>query len=155
MTHRGIRIDNVFQSRPGQPVVLGSAWAAPATVGQPALFEPPYSAMCLPAGRGEGSIADDVYSLSVLLLCLGLDHAPLAHLDDAAVVRRKLEVGSYAALLGDQRLPPVIGDLACARQQVPCDGDDIAQRASGFGFGQYYVHCKIRFNRQAASSNWV
>jgi len=111
VTHRGIRIENVFQSRPGQPVVLGSAWAAPPTVGQPALFEPPYSAMCLLAGRGEGSIADDVYSLGVLLLCLGLDQAPLAHLDDAAIVRRKLEVGSYAALLGDQRLPPVIGDL--------------------------------------------
>jgi eukaryotic-like serine/threonine-protein kinase len=111
MTHRGIRLDNVFQPRPGQPVVLGSAWAAPAAVGQSALFEPPYSAMCMPAGRGEGSIADDVYSLGVLLLCLGLGHAPLVQLDDGAIVRRKLEVGTYAALLGDERLPPVIGDL--------------------------------------------
>jgi hypothetical protein len=111
VTHRGIRLDNVFQPRPGQLVVLGSAWAAPPGVGQPALFEPPYSAMCLPAGRGDGSIADDVYSLGVLLLCLGLGHAPLAQLDDAAILRRKLELGTYAALLGDQRLPPVVGDL--------------------------------------------
>jgi eukaryotic-like serine/threonine-protein kinase len=105
VTHRGIRLDNAFQSRPGEPVALGPAWAAPPTTGQPALFEPPYSAMCLPAGRGEGSIADDVYSLGVLLLCLGLGHAPLAQLDDAAIVSRKLELGSFAALLGDQRLP--------------------------------------------------
>jgi hypothetical protein len=111
VTHRGIRLDNVFQQRPGQPVVLGSAWAAPPAVGQPALFEPPYSAMCMTAGRGDGSIADDVYSLGVLLLCLGLGKAPLAQMDDAAIVRRKLEVGTYAALLGDQHLPPVIGDL--------------------------------------------
>jgi hypothetical protein len=111
VTHRGIRLDNVFQSRPGQSVVLGAAWAAPPTTGQPVLFEPPYSAMCLPAGRGEGSVADDVYSLGVLLLCLGLGHAPLARLDDAAIVSRKLELGSFAALLGDQRLPPVIGDI--------------------------------------------
>ncbi len=111
VTHRGIRLDNVFQARPGQPVVLGSAWAAPPGVGQPALFEPPYSAMCMPAGRGDGSIADDVYSLGVLMLCLALGHAPLAQLDDAAIVRRKLEVGTYAALLGDVRLPPAIGDL--------------------------------------------
>ena len=94
MTHRGIRLDNVFQSAPGQPVVLGTAWAAPPAMAQPALFEPPYSAMCLPAGRGDGSIADDVYALGVLLLCLALGRAPLAQLDDAAILRRKLEVGN-------------------------------------------------------------
>jgi hypothetical protein len=111
VTHRGIRLDNVFQAAPGQPVVLGTSWAAPPALAQPALFEPPYSAMCLAAGRGEGSIADDVYSLGVLLLCLALGHAPLAQLDDAAILRRKLEAGSYGALAGDERLPPVIGDL--------------------------------------------
>lgn len=111
VTHRGIRLDNVFQARPGRPVVLGSAWAAPPALAQPALFEPPYSAMCMPAGRGDGNVADDVYSLGVLLLCLGLGKAPLAQMDDAAIVRRKLEVGTHAALLADERLPPVIGDL--------------------------------------------
>ena len=78
---------------------------------QPALFEPPYSAMCLPSGRGDGSIADDVYALGVLLLCLALGRAPLAQLDDSAILRRKLELGTYAALAGDERLPPIIGDL--------------------------------------------
>ena len=111
MTHRGIRPDNVFQGAPGQPVMFGPCWATPPAMAQPALFEPPYSAMCLPAGRGDGSIADDVYALGVLLLCLALGRAPLAQLDDAAILRRKLELGTYAALAGDQRLPPIIGDL--------------------------------------------
>jgi eukaryotic-like serine/threonine-protein kinase len=111
MTHRGIRPDNVFQGAPGQQVVFGPCWAAPPAMAQPALFEPPYSAMCLPAGRGDGTIADDVYALGVLLLCLALGRAPLAELDDAAILRRKLERGTYAALAGDQRLPPIIGDL--------------------------------------------
>jgi hypothetical protein len=111
MTHRGIRLDNVFQTAPGQPLVLGTAWTAPPAMAQPALFEPPYSAMCLPAGRGEGTIADDVYALGVLLLCLSLGHAPLSTLDDGAIVRRKLELGTYAALAGDERLPPIIGDI--------------------------------------------
>jgi eukaryotic-like serine/threonine-protein kinase len=111
ITHRGIRLDNVFQSAPGQPVVLGPAWETPPAMAQPALFEPPYSAMCLPAGRGDGSIADDVYALGVLLLCLALGRAPLAELDDTALLRRKLELGTYAALARDDRLPPIIGDL--------------------------------------------
>lgn len=111
MTHRGIRMDNVFQSRPGQPVVLGTAWTAPPAMAQPALFEPPYSAMCLLAGRGDGSIADDVYALGVLLLCLALGNAAVPQLDDTAMLRRKLEQGTYAAIAGDERLPPIIGDL--------------------------------------------
>lgn len=111
MTHRGIRLDNVFQGAPGQPIVLGTAWAAPPAMAQSALFEPPYSAMCLPAGRGDGSIADDVYALGVLLLCLALGRAPLAELDDTRILRRKLELGTYAALAGDERLPPIVGDL--------------------------------------------
>ena len=111
ITHRGIRLDNVYQIAPGQPVVLGAAWFAPPAMAQPALFEPPYSAICLPTGRGEGSIADDVYALGVLLLCLVLGRAPLASLDEAAIIRRKLVMGTYAALAGEERLPPIIGDL--------------------------------------------
>ena len=47
----------------------------------------------------------------MLLLCLALGRAPLAQLDDVAILRRKLELGTYAALAGDERLPPIIGDL--------------------------------------------
>lgn len=112
VTHRNIRLDNVFQSAPRQPVVLGIAWVAPAAMAQPALFEPPYSAMCLPAGRGDGNIADDVYALGVLLLCLALGHVPSGgNLDEPAIINRKLSLGTFTALAGDERLPPIIGDL--------------------------------------------
>jgi hypothetical protein len=69
--------------------------------------------MCIPAGRGEGSIAGDVYALGVVLLTLtlALGRAPLAGLDEAAIIRRKLELGSFVALAGDERLPPTIADL--------------------------------------------
>lgn len=112
LTHRAIRPDNVFRAAAGDPVTLGAAWATPPALLQPALFEPPYSAMCLPAGRGAGSIADDVYALGVLLLTLALGRLPLAGLDDRAIIRAKLERGSFAALAGEARLPPAIADLA-------------------------------------------
>ena len=111
MTHRGVRPNNVFQAHKGAPVVLGCAWAGPPAVLQPAVFEPPYAAMCHPAGRGDGSIGDDVYALGVLLLSLALGRVPLAELDPDDVVRRKLEFGSYAALVGNSRLSPTISDL--------------------------------------------
>ena len=111
VTHRAIRPDNVFH-RPGQPVELGAAWAAPPALLQPALFEPPYVAMCLPSGRGEGTIADDVYALGVLLIVLALGRLPLAGQPDSAIIRRKLAQGSFAALAGEERLPSTIADLA-------------------------------------------
>ena len=111
VTHRGIRPENLFRARAGAPVTLGCAWAAPAASLQPAIFEPPYSAMCLSGGRGEGSIGDDVYALGVTLLVLSTGRVPLAGMDDAAIIRRKLEVGSFAALAGEERLSPAIDDL--------------------------------------------
>lgn len=111
VTHRAIRPDNVFQAAPGQPVVLGAAWAAPPAILQPAIFEPPSSALCLAAGRGEGVPADDIYALGVLLLTLALGRLPLAGLDDATILHRKLELGNYPALSSEERLPPFIADL--------------------------------------------
>ena len=111
VTHRAIRPDNVFQSSAGQPVVLGAAWAAPPAALQPTLFEPPYSALCLPSGRGDGSPADDIYAFGVLLITLAFGHKPMDGWDDAAILRRKLELGSYAALSAEERLPPFIADL--------------------------------------------
>ena len=112
VTHRAIRLSNLFHIRPGQPITLGCAWAgAPASL-QSAVFEPPYAAMCHPAGRGDGTIADDVYALGVLLMTLAAGRVPLADLDHEAIIRLKLERGSYAAVVGDIRLPPMIAELA-------------------------------------------
>jgi hypothetical protein len=112
VTHRNIRPGNLFLSggeRPG--VVLGPAWTTPPASLQPPAYDPPYSAMCLPGGRGEGSPADDVYALGATLLALAVGRELLPGLDATAVVSRKLALGSFAALLEDDRLSSVVGDL--------------------------------------------
>lgn len=103
--HRGIRPDNLFRPAAGGPVMLGEAWALPAAFAQPAVVEPPSSALCLPAGRGEGTIADDLYALGVTLVALASGVWPMAGLDEREVTRIKLERGSLVAVLGDLRLP--------------------------------------------------
>ncbi|WP_428539249.1 hypothetical protein [Rhodopila sp.] len=111
LTHRAIRPNNVFQAAPGQPVTLGAAWGAPPAMHQPAVFESPYSAMCPPACRGDGSIGDDVYALGVLLLTLSGGKIPMANMDDATRVRWKLDLGSFAALTRDFSLSGMLPDL--------------------------------------------
>lgn len=112
MTHRAICPTNVFRARANEALTLGAAWAAPPALHQNAIFEPPYVAMCHPAGRGEGSIADDIYALGVLLLTLAGGRVPLEGMDKDAIIRLKLERGSFVALAGDLRLPATIADLA-------------------------------------------
>ena len=111
VTHRAIRADNLFQAAPRTPVTLGCAWAAPPACHQPSWMEPPYSAVCLPAGRGDGRIADDVYALGALMVMLALGKNPVEGVPDEEVLRNKLDVGSYAALVGDHRLPSGLVDL--------------------------------------------
>ena len=111
LTHRAINPDNLFRATARDPVTLGPFWAAPPASLQQAVFEPPYMACCLPNGRGEGSIADDVYALGVTLLALATGQMPLADQDDATILRRKLEMGSFTALTADVALPPLLSDL--------------------------------------------
>ena len=111
MTHRAIRPNNVFQAGPNRPVVLGAAWAAPPAMHQPPVFETAHSALCHPAGRGDGRIADDVYALGVLLVTLALGRVPMEGLDETTIAHRKLEMGDFAAIAGGERLPPILADI--------------------------------------------
>jgi hypothetical protein len=115
ITHRAINPGNIFRAGPGEKIVLGPCWAAPPASLQPSAYEPPYSAQCLPAGRGEGSPHDDVYALGVTLLwCMlggAADPTIAAWADEEALLRRKLCLGSLAALAGGARLTSILADL--------------------------------------------
>ncbi|MCQ8240765.1 hypothetical protein [Rhizosaccharibacter radicis] len=104
LTHRGIRLSNLFLGENGR-LLLGPGCLAPPAFFQPARSESPYVGLCDPEARGAGIAADDVYALGVAALELFLGRELLAGLDDGAVVDRKFEQGSLAALAGDEALP--------------------------------------------------
>jgi hypothetical protein len=111
VTHRAIRPNNVFLGQPNRHVTLGAAWSAPSAMYQPAICETTYTALCHPAARGEGRIADDIYALGVLLVTLALGRQPMEGTDDRTIMYRKLELGDFVAVTGGERLPPILFDL--------------------------------------------
>src|SRR3546814_12748766 len=85
--HRGVRPDNLFwRDGGGAEAVLGEGWVAPPASEQPVLFETIGSGMALPAARGPGKPADDLYPLGATLAVLLSGDNPLAPRVDHAII---------------------------------------------------------------------
>lgn len=106
VTHRAIRPDNFFFVDGGRrQMVLGEGFTAPPAYDQPGVFETVESSMAHPTGRGNGIQANDLYSLGVTVLFLILGRNPVADLDADRLLANKIEFGTYATLVGQQRIP--------------------------------------------------
>lgn len=112
ITHGAIRPTNMFFRDIASSVfMLGECASSPPGYGQPVLLETIERGMAMPAGRGSGTMADDLYSLGVSLLILYLGRNPVASLDDEQVLQAKIERGSYPALAGQARISMAINEL--------------------------------------------
>lgn len=106
VAHGAINPSNLFLSdQDGQPLMLGDCLTAPSGFIQPAAFEPVGRAMAEPAGRGIATPADDLYALGASIVHLLLGRRPGGDLDEPALVAAKIELGSFAALVGGATLP--------------------------------------------------
>ncbi len=103
--HGSIRPSNIYHGslNKDKPIVLGDGLSAQPSSTQPSVFLPIEKAMTDPMGRGEGSLADDVYAFGVSLVLFLRKNDELSSLSDAEIVRRKIEYGSYASLIGGER----------------------------------------------------
>lgn len=109
VTHGAVRPTNLFMPRDkGSLAMLGENASAPAHFHQPVSFASIELGQAWPAGRGAGSIADDIYALAVTVLTLIYGEDPAGGRDDASLLAEKIERGSFAALTGHRRLPAVL-----------------------------------------------
>jgi hypothetical protein len=105
LMHGGVRPTNIFWREGGAtPPQLGECMSAPPGIGQPVVFEPLGRAQSIAYGRGAGDGADDMYSLGVTVAFLILGRNPMKGLDDAAIIKAKMDHGSFNTLVGNHRL---------------------------------------------------
>lgn len=124
ITHRAIRPDNLyFMDEARTKIVVGDCCTAVAAADQPVELETIESGMCNPYGRGSGLYSDDMYAFGVSLLMLALGRNPVSGMDKEDIIDKKIKVGSYATLVGDERLP--VSLIECLRGLVT---DDPEQR---------------------------
>ncbi|MEQ8371385.1 MAG: hypothetical protein RIC83_12030, partial [Alphaproteobacteria bacterium] len=150
LTSRAVRPTNLWRVGESDAVVLGEAVSAPPAMDQPAVFEPVESMMADPAGRGDGRPPDDMYAVGVCLLVLATGRWPRIDLDDAALLREKLERGSYATLAGEYTLSRDIAEVL--RGLLVDDGQArwTADRLSAWLAGQRLGYSQAPVERQAA-----
>lgn len=119
VTHRAIRPTNMFYMGPDREgLVLGDCVTAPPAFDQPAMFETIEGGMAAHSARGSGNYGDDMYSLGVSLVLLLLGRNPVVHQDEETILKAKIAISSYSALVGDERLP--IGSIEVLRGLL-CD----------------------------------
>lgn len=112
--HRAIRPDNVFDPGGRFPVRLGPGLASPPALYQPDRFESLTSVICPPAARGNGTIADDIFSLGALAAWLLGGSVPYEGEVPGALTEERMARGSFAVLAGHLSLSPDVASLLAA-----------------------------------------
>lgn len=108
-THRAIRATNIFyKDLSRRQAILGDGCAAPAGLLQPLVYETIEGGLANSWGRGEGTPSDDLYALGVTMVFLSLGRNPVAELSDEQLIADKINRGSFAAIVRNERLPPSI-----------------------------------------------
>lgn len=113
-SHGSIMPSNLYDGGAGdqvRKVVLGDCLSMPCSYAQPSVYLTIERSMAMPAGRGVSTPADDLYALGVTVAAFMRHTDPLEGLTDEQIVRKKMELGSYAAITGKDRFKGSILEL--------------------------------------------
>jgi hypothetical protein len=111
VSHRNLRPTNLFRKQDDGTVQSGQIYSAPPGFDQPTILEPIERARCIPTGRGIGDMADDMFAIGATILLLTLGRNPVAGIDEKELLQRRIELGSFNAILGGNKLPAEIAPV--------------------------------------------
>ncbi|MCB1562579.1 MAG: hypothetical protein KDJ75_03305 [Alphaproteobacteria bacterium] len=105
--HGNLRLSNMFLhnvTEKNAHFILGECLSTPGSSAQPSIYEPIERAMADPVARGAAMRHDDMYAFGVSLAIAMRSHDPLHGLSTTDIIKQKIEKGSYAALIGNERI---------------------------------------------------
>lgn len=113
IVHGNIRPSNLYDggNHNLDRTVLGECLCLPSGYNQPALYETIDRALVSPIGRGTGTLQDDLYALGVTLAVMMRHFDPMEGLSDEEIIVKKMEEGSYVALLARDRFSGAVLEL--------------------------------------------
>ena len=126
--HGNINPTNLFDggNKELHRTVLGECLSTPSGVLQPTIYEPIERAMCDPLGKGKGTQADDLYSFGVSVAVLIRSTNPVEGLEKHDIIRKRMEIGSFGAILGSDRFSgPVLEFLRGVLNDDPSERWDL------------------------------
>lgn len=112
-SHGSIRASNIFYASGDRDrsVILGDCLSVQQHSAQPSVYLPVDKTLAQPMSRGRALISDDVYAFGVSLAMFLRKQDEIGRLSDEEMVRKKIEIGSYGAILGAERMPAAFIEL--------------------------------------------
>ncbi len=150
--HGAVRPSNMYYSLAGNNgIILGDCAATLPSLYQPAIFETVERGMAMSAGRGNGTVGEDLYALGVSVVFLLAGRNPLREYADQDIIRLKMEKGSYSALTQDIRVPSLLLEplraMLCDDAKYRWSCDDFALWLSGRRLTPIQAHVPRRAQR--------
>lgn len=106
ITHRSIRPDNIFyKSKDHSDIMIGDCVASFPAFYQPPALETIESLMAIPAGRGDGTDKNDIYSIGASCISIFLGKELLSNMTTPEILRLKIKRGSYYTLTHEDKIP--------------------------------------------------
>ncbi len=113
LVHGAITLENMFLSgaEGAETVVVGECLSSAAAYRVPPVFLTAERGMANPAGRGVGTVKDDLYALGICVAMVARGQNLMQGRSVAQMIMEKIESGSYIFASGGERLPGGISDF--------------------------------------------
>ncbi len=105
--HRAINAENIYMTgaEGAERVVLGECLSTAPSLRQSPLYETIARGAAQPSGRGPGMLVDDLYALGVCVAMVARGMNLLQGKSPRDLIHEKIEHGSYAMIIGKERIP--------------------------------------------------